>query len=112
MGELPRTDASVGNLLVDHMVNGTLNAMTLKIDKVGRIVLPKPLRERLGLKPDSELEALEHAGGVLLRAVAQRPSMIKIDGLWVHQGVARPGTDWDGVVHDVREERTASVLKP
>jgi AbrB family looped-hinge helix DNA binding protein len=94
------------------MANGILSAMTLKIDKVGRIVLPKPLRQRLGLKPDSELEALEHAGGVLLRAVAQRPSMIKIDGLWVHQGVAQPGTDWDGVVHDVREERTASVLKP
>src|SRR5690348_2561351 len=61
--------------------------------------------ERLGLKPGSELEVLEQAGGVLLRPVEQRPSMVKIDGLWVHQGVAQPGANWDRVVEDVREER-------
>ena len=77
----------------------------IRIDKSGRIVVPKSLRERLGLKPDSELEVLERAGGVLLRAVEQRPSMIKIDGLWVHQGAAQPGANWDRVVEDVREER-------
>jgi AbrB family looped-hinge helix DNA binding protein len=87
--------------------NGTI----LKIDKSGRIVVPKPLRERLGLKPDSELEAVEQAVGVLLRAVEPRPSMTKIDGLWVHQGVAQPGANWDLVVQDVREERIESVLK-
>ncbi len=85
-------------------LNGTT---TLRIDKSGRIVVPKPLRERLGLKPDTELEVLEQAGGVLLRPVEQRPSMIKIDGLWVHQGVAQPGANWDRVVQDVREERIA-----
>jgi hypothetical protein len=37
--------------------------------------------------------------------------MIKIDGLWVHQGVAQPGANWDRVVRDVREERIESVLK-
>jgi len=87
------------------------NGTRLRIDKSGRIVVPKPLRERLGLKLDSELEALEQAGGVLLRAVERRPSMIKIDGLWVHQGVAQPGANWDRVVQDVREERIESVLK-
>ena len=78
---------------------------------MGRIVVPKPLRERLGLKPDSELEALEQAGGVLLRPVEQRPSMTKIDRLWVHHGVAQPHAKWDRVVQDVREERVESVLK-
>jgi AbrB family looped-hinge helix DNA binding protein len=77
----------------------------LRIDKSGRIVVPKLLREHLGLKPGSELEVLEQAGSVLLRPVEQRPSMIKIDGLWVHQGVAQPGANWDRVVEDVREER-------
>ncbi|MGD0486496.1 MAG: AbrB/MazE/SpoVT family DNA-binding domain-containing protein [Syntrophorhabdales bacterium] len=41
--------------------------MELKIDKAGRIVVPKPLRERLGFKPDTELEAIEQPEGVLLR---------------------------------------------
>jgi len=83
----------------------------MRIDKSGRIIVPKHLRERLGLKPDSELEAVEQAGGILLRVVEQRPSMIKIDGLWVHHGVAQPGANWDRVVQDVREERIGSVLK-
>jgi len=60
---------------------------TVRIDKSGRIVVSKPLRERLGLKPDTELETIEPAGGVLLRTAEQHPSMIKIDDLWVHQGV-------------------------
>ncbi len=93
------------------MAYGILYGMTLRIDKSGRIVVPKPLRERLGLKPDMELEAVEQPGGVLLRPVEQRPSMIKVDGLWVHQGVAQPGAAWDRVLEDIREERIQSVLK-
>ena len=88
-----------------------MNAMTLRMDKAGRIILPKPLRERLGLKPDMQLEALEQADGVLLRALAQRPSMVKIDGLWVHQGTPEAAANWDRVLEDVREERVESVLK-
>ena len=81
------------------------------MDKSGRIVVPKPLRERLGLKADMELEALEQSGGrVLLRPVEQRPSMVKVEGLWVHQGEALPDAAWDRVIEDVREERIGSLL--
>jgi AbrB family looped-hinge helix DNA binding protein len=93
------------------MAHGIFCGMTLRIDKSGRIVVPKPLRERLGLKPHMELEAVEQPGGVLLRPVEQRPSMVKVDGLWVHQGVAQPGAAWDRVLEDMREERIQSVLK-
>jgi len=85
--------------------------MELKIDKAGRIVVPKPLRERLGFKPDTELEAIEQPEGVLLKRVQQRPSMVKVEGLWVHQGRAEPGANWDRILEDVREEQIASVLK-
>ncbi|HLI30691.1 MAG TPA: AbrB/MazE/SpoVT family DNA-binding domain-containing protein [Terriglobia bacterium] len=85
--------------------------MTLKIDKSGRIVFPKRLRERLGIKPDTELEVVEQLGGVLLRPVEQQPSMIQVDGLWVHRGTAEPGAHWGGVLEEVREERIQSVLK-
>jgi AbrB family looped-hinge helix DNA binding protein len=73
------------------MVSGIINGMQVKIDKAGRIVVPKPLRERLGFKPDTELEAIERPEGVLLKRIEQRPSMVKVDGLWVHQGSAEPG---------------------
>jgi AbrB family looped-hinge helix DNA binding protein len=93
------------------MACATLYGMTLRIDKSGRIIVPKPVRERLGLKPDMELEVVEQSGGVLLRPVEQRPSMLKVDGLWVHQGVAPPGALWDRVLEDMREERIQFVLK-
>ena len=85
--------------------------MKLRIDKSGRVVVPQHLRERLGLKPGTELEALDQSGGVLLRAVEELPAMIKIEGLWVHQGVAQPGANWDRVLQEVRAERIESVLK-
>jgi AbrB family looped-hinge helix DNA binding protein len=93
------------------MVSGIVNGMELRIDKAGRIVVPKPLRERLGFKPDTELEAVEQPEGVLLKRVEQRPSMVKVDGLWVHQGSAEPGANWERILEDVREERIESVLK-
>ena len=85
--------------------------MTLRMDKSGRIVFPKPLRKRLGFKLDMELEVVEERGGVLLRPAEQQPSMIQVDGLWVHRGTAEPGANWGRVLYDVREERIQSVLK-
>lgn len=85
--------------------------MKLKVDKSGRVVFPKPLRERWGLRPGTELEAVDQADGILLRAVKQCPAMIKVKGLWVHQGVAEPGFDWDRAVDLAREERLQSLLK-
>jgi AbrB family looped-hinge helix DNA binding protein len=85
--------------------------MKLTIDKSGRIVVPKPLRERLGLKPGTELEVLEQPGGVFLRTVDERPALVKIDGLWVHRGTARPGVNWDREIKEAREERIESVFK-
>ena len=93
------------------MACGILHGMTLRIDKSGRIVVPKAIRERLGLKPRMALEALEQPVGILLRPVAQRPPMVKVEGLWVHQGVAQPGAAWDRALEDMREERIQSVLK-
>jgi AbrB family looped-hinge helix DNA binding protein len=92
------------------MAYGNVNGMELKIDKSGRIVVPKALRERLGFKPDSELEAIEQPDGVLLKRVEERPSMIKVDGLWAHQGNLQQGANWERVLEEVREERIASVL--
>ena len=93
------------------MVNGIIYGMKLKIDKAGRIVVPKPLRERLGFRANTQLEALEQPEGVLLKRMEQRPAMAKIDGLWVHQGVAEPGLSWERILDEVREERTDSISK-
>ena len=87
------------------------NGIKLKIDGSGRIVVPKPLRERLGLKPGTELEAVDQAGGLLLRTIEQRPAMVKSDGLWVHRGVAEAGANRDRALEAVRADRIESLLK-
>jgi AbrB family looped-hinge helix DNA binding protein len=92
-----------------HMAHPT--GIKLTIDKAGRIVVPKPLRERLGLKPGTELEVFDEPGGMLLRRVEEVPALVKLDGLWVHRGTAQPGANWDRLLQEVREERLDSLFK-
>ena len=49
--------------------------MELLIDRSGRIVVPKRLRERFGFRPDSEIEVVEGPGGLLLRPAQEKPSL-------------------------------------
>jgi len=79
--------------------------MKVKIDKTGRIVLPRPVRERLQLREGSELEIEERADGLRLRPVEQRPSMVRKNGIWVHLGKVHRDFDWDVAVDAIREER-------
>jgi AbrB family looped-hinge helix DNA binding protein len=84
--------------------------MSVRVDKAGRIVLPKPLREQMGFEPGTELEVVELSEGLLLRRVEQQPSMVKVDGLWVHQGIAERGVDWNNLLEDIREERIGKFI--
>lgn len=79
--------------------------MTLKIDKAGRVVLPKPVRDRFGLKAGTELEMQETAEGVVLKPVQQRPSLVNRHGLLVHRGKLPKGYDWNRLIDDDREDR-------
>jgi AbrB family looped-hinge helix DNA binding protein len=82
-----------------------LNGMTLKMDKAGRVILPKPVRERLGLHEGSDLEMQETPEGLMLTPAYRRPSMVKKDGLWIHTGKVPPGFDAVQAIRDDREDR-------
>ena len=83
--------------------------MNLRVDKAGRIILPKPVRDRLQLKDGSELEMEETPEGIVLKPSEHRPSMVKKDGLWVHTGKVPPGFDVVQAVRDGREDRTRKL---
>jgi AbrB family looped-hinge helix DNA binding protein len=87
------------------MASAIMDGMTIKIDKAGRIVLPKPVRERFQLREGSELVIEEGSDGVTLKPVGQRSSMVQEKGMWVHLGKVPRGFDWGKVVESVREER-------
>jgi len=87
------------------MAYAIIGGMTIKIDKAGRIVLPKPVRERFHLREGSELVLEERPDGLTLKPVAQRASMVQEKGLWVHLGKVPRGFDWGHAVESIRDER-------
>ncbi|MGI8743695.1 MAG: AbrB/MazE/SpoVT family DNA-binding domain-containing protein [Bryobacteraceae bacterium] len=75
------------------------------MDKAGRVILPKPVRDRLGLHAGSDLEIQETPGGVLLKPADRRPSLVKKGSFWVHTGEIPPGYDILKAIDDDREDR-------
>ncbi|HZZ15211.1 MAG TPA: AbrB/MazE/SpoVT family DNA-binding domain-containing protein [Candidatus Sulfotelmatobacter sp.] len=84
--------------------------MKLRLDKSGRVVLPKKLRQRLGLRAGSTFEASEVAGGILLRPIQKRPSLVEHNGFLIHVGHAAHSFDWQQLFDDVEQERLRDVL--
>jgi AbrB family looped-hinge helix DNA binding protein len=82
--------------------------MTIRvtIDKAGRVVVPKPLREELHLEPGDALE-MESAGEqITLRPVRGTGPLTKEQGVWVfHTGQPLPASATDEMLQQIREER-------
>ena len=83
----------------------------LTIDKAGRVVIPKPLREQLHLEPGDALE-METAGEqITLRPVRGGAPLKKEHGVWVfHAGHPLPASATDEMLREIREERDANNL--
>ena len=79
--------------------------MRLKIDSTGRIVIPKSVRDRLGLRAGADLEVIETADGVILRPVSRRPSLVRAGRFLVHTGKLARGSDVRHPLAEDREER-------
>jgi AbrB family looped-hinge helix DNA binding protein len=82
--------------------------MTLTIDGAGRVVIPKPLRDKLGLHAGSTLEVVETSEGVTLKPAERKSSLTRIEGLLVYTGEVPAGFD---VVKAIEEEREAQDRK-
>ena len=85
------------------------NDMTVKVGKAGRVILPKPVRDRLGLHEGSDLEILDTPEGVVLKAAEPRSSLVKKGRFLVHTGKLPPGYDILKAIDDEREERARQI---
>ena len=79
---------------------------TVTLDSAGRVVIPKILRDELGLAPGDAL-ALESDGErVTLRPVRPGSALRKEQGIWVFRsGRKISASETDHVLEDLREER-------
>jgi AbrB family looped-hinge helix DNA binding protein len=91
------------------MANAMVNGMIRTIDKAGRLVLPKRLRDRFRLRPGSKLELEVHEDHLRLIPVAQGPALVQENGWWVHQGLPDPDADLAEAVERHRSERLEDV---
>ncbi len=83
----------------------------LTIDKAGRVVIPKPVREYLQLEPGDTLE-MENAGEhITLRPLRGTGPLAKEHGVWVFRtGTPLPASSTDELLQRIREERDSANL--
>lgn len=83
----------------------------LTIDKAGRIVIPKPLREKLHLEPGDSLEMESSGEQITLRPVRGTGPLTKEHGVWVFRaGQPLLASATDAMLQQLRDERDQSNL--
>jgi AbrB family looped-hinge helix DNA binding protein len=79
---------------------------TLTLDKAGRVVLPKPVRDELQLGPGDSLELEISEDRIVLRPARSKGRMYKKQGVWVFDsGEPLAANVVEETLRKVREER-------
>jgi AbrB family looped-hinge helix DNA binding protein len=84
---------------------------TITVDKAGRIVLPKPVRDELQLQAGDSLELEISGEEITLRPVRTKARMQRVDGMWVvTYGEPIPENMVEDTIEKVRRERDEQIL--
>jgi len=79
---------------------------TVTLDKAGRVVIPKTLRDALRLEPGDPLELESEGERVTLRPIRSASPLRKERGVWVfHSGRKLSAAATDAVLRDIRDDR-------
>jgi AbrB family looped-hinge helix DNA binding protein len=82
-------------------------AMKTTLDRFGRLVVPKKIRNKLGLRAGSAIEIEEHENEIVLKPAGHEAPLQMEGGLLVFAGSAVG--DIAGAVRAHREERLANI---
>jgi AbrB family looped-hinge helix DNA binding protein len=86
---------------------------TLTVDKAGRVILPKPVRDKLQLHAGDSLEIESSNGEIVLRPVRGTAQMRLRDGIWVFRtGQPVSAASVNETIRRVRDERSESAIHP
>ena len=82
---------------------------TLSIDRAGRVVIPQAIRKMFGFNPGALLKLETSKDAVVLKSAERDSPLKRINGMWVHEGVASSEV-FLNAIEDAREERLAMTL--
>jgi len=83
--------------------------VTVTIDKAGRVVLPKSVRDRFHLVPGTKLDLTSDADGVKLAVQAATPALIDKNGVLVHHGESVSQLDIAEFINQSRASRSIKL---
>jgi AbrB family looped-hinge helix DNA binding protein len=83
--------------------------METRLDRFGRVIIPKKARDKLGLEPGTVLEVQQQGGDVLLKPLQQEPRLLEKNGVLVFRGKALQ--DLAESVQSHRRERLKRVAQ-
>jgi AbrB family looped-hinge helix DNA binding protein len=87
-----------------------MDTMRAAIDRFGRIVLPKKIRDRHGLVPGSNVEIEDTGDSIMLHRLDELPGLGEKDGIMVFRAYA--SGDLDTSIRAHRDERLRKARGP
>ena len=92
------------------ILNGIMDA-TVEIDKAGRIVVPKKMREALHLSPGTRLKVQQTGDVLVLEPDYPDAELVMRDGMWVMRGGQPSSVDIPELIRQTYEERHKRIME-
>ena len=83
----------------------------ITIDRAGRVVIPKPVRDWLRLEPGDALDIEATADEITLRPARAVATLVKEQGIWVHRSDSPMRDSIVDLIEQSREERISELTK-
>jgi AbrB family looped-hinge helix DNA binding protein len=87
-----------------------METITVQIDGTGRVVLPKPFRERLGLRGGDSIAIELHGDALELRPTREAGQLKRVNGVLVFTGTDPIAND-ENFVERSRDERIQELTR-